>query len=151
MRGALARGLYVTAVLHAVGFAGAEMVAGGRWLHFFACSVIGVAIGIALLAITQYYTEHSYRPMRESRRGLTHAARRSRWSRHLHRNRGRGGAAPRRRRQAAFGAFPHAARALACRTRPVGLAAATMGLLGPAATCWPSMRSPNPQSEGRGR
>lgn len=65
-KSALARGLYVTAVLHAVGFAGAaKWLLGSHWVHFFACGVLGTGVGVAFLAVTQYYTEHRYRPVRE--------------------------------------------------------------------------------------
>lgn len=65
-KSALARGLYVTAVLHAVGFAGAaKWLLGAHWVYFFACGVLGVATGVAFFAVTQYYTEHRYRPVRE--------------------------------------------------------------------------------------
>jgi K(+)-stimulated pyrophosphate-energized sodium pump len=73
---ALGRGLYVTAVLHAVGFAGAaKWLLGGHWLHFLACGVIGMAAGLGFLGVAQYYTEHRSRPVRElseaSRAGAT--------------------------------------------------------------------------------
>src|SRR4051812_5316728 len=42
-RSALARGLWVTAVLHAVGFAGAaKWLLGAHWVRFLACGAIGV-------------------------------------------------------------------------------------------------------------
>src|SRR6185503_16604833 len=45
---ALGRGLYVTAVLHAVGVAGAaKWLLGAHWLHFLGCGVLGIATGIA--------------------------------------------------------------------------------------------------------
>jgi K(+)-stimulated pyrophosphate-energized sodium pump len=65
-RSALTRGLYVTAVLHAVGFAGAaKWLLGVQWLHFLACGGLGVLAGVGFLHLTQYYTEHRYGPVRE--------------------------------------------------------------------------------------
>ncbi len=65
-RTALARGLYVTAVLHAVGFAGAaKWLLGASWVHFLACGLVGIAGAVGFLHVTQYYTEHRYRPVRE--------------------------------------------------------------------------------------
>jgi H(+)-translocating pyrophosphatase len=37
---------------------------GNAWWMFLACGVIGVATAFAYLRITQYYTEHEYRPVR---------------------------------------------------------------------------------------
>jgi K(+)-stimulated pyrophosphate-energized sodium pump len=65
-KSALARGLYVTAVLHAVGFAGAaKWLLGAAWAHFLACGALGATAAIGLLHVTSYYTEHRYRPVRE--------------------------------------------------------------------------------------
>ncbi|WP_437681337.1 sodium-translocating pyrophosphatase [Sorangium sp. So ce131] len=63
---ALVRGLYVTAILHAVGIAGAaKWLLGAHWVVFFACGVIGIVAGIGVLHVTQYYTEQRHRPVRE--------------------------------------------------------------------------------------
>jgi K(+)-stimulated pyrophosphate-energized sodium pump len=63
---ALARGLYVTALLGAVGAAGAaKWLLGQHWLAFFGAASIGIAAGVALLFVVQYYTEHKHRPVRE--------------------------------------------------------------------------------------
>ncbi|MBI5375392.1 MAG: sodium-translocating pyrophosphatase [Candidatus Schekmanbacteria bacterium] len=35
------------------------------WWHFFLCGVIGVLTSVAFVFITQYYTEHKYRPVQE--------------------------------------------------------------------------------------
>ena len=65
-KSALARGLYVTALLHAVAFAGAaKWLLGAHWLRFFGCGVIGVGAGVGFLHLVQYYTEHRHRPVRE--------------------------------------------------------------------------------------
>ena len=63
---ALARGLYVTALLGAVGTAGAaKWLLGKHWLPLFGAAAVGMAAGILLLFVAQYYTEHRYRPVRE--------------------------------------------------------------------------------------
>ncbi|MGK4005546.1 sodium-translocating pyrophosphatase [Sorangium sp. So ce1036] len=63
---ALVRGLYVTALLHAVGIAGAaKWLLGPHWVVFFACGVIGIVAGVGVLHVTQYYTEQRHRPVRE--------------------------------------------------------------------------------------
>jgi K(+)-stimulated pyrophosphate-energized sodium pump len=63
---ALSRGLYVAALLHAVSLAGAaKWLLGRYWLDYLGCGGIGIAAGVAFLPITQYYTEHRYRPVRE--------------------------------------------------------------------------------------
>ncbi len=65
-KSALTRGLYVTAVLHAFGFAGAaKWLLGAHWVHFLACGALGAAAAVGLLHLTSYYTEHRYRPVRE--------------------------------------------------------------------------------------
>jgi K(+)-stimulated pyrophosphate-energized sodium pump len=69
----LARGLYVTALLHALGIAGAaKWLLGPHWLAFFGCGAIGVVLAIALFYVTQHFTEHRHGPLRrlaESARG----------------------------------------------------------------------------------
>ncbi|MRG91644.1 sodium/proton-translocating pyrophosphatase [Polyangium spumosum] len=63
---ALARGLYVTALLGLVGAAGAaKWLLGRHWLWFFGAATVGIAAGLLLLFVAQYYTEHRYRPVRE--------------------------------------------------------------------------------------
>ena len=67
---ALNRGFYVTVALAVVGLffvcnwllaaPGAPEV----WLKFFWCAMVGVAASVAFVFITQYYTEHKYRPVR---------------------------------------------------------------------------------------
>jgi len=75
---ALGRGLYVTAILHLVGTAGAaKWLLGPHWTLFFACAVLGIVSAIVFFHVTQYYTEHRHRPVRElaeaSRAGPTFA------------------------------------------------------------------------------
>ena len=70
---ALARGLYVTTVLYAVGAVGAaRWLLGDHWLAFGSCAVLGAVCSVAFLFAAQYYTEQRYRPVRalaESARG----------------------------------------------------------------------------------
>jgi K(+)-stimulated pyrophosphate-energized sodium pump len=68
---ALNRGFYVTAVLATVGlFFCCKYLLGGAsggedvWMSFFWCAVIGVATSFGFVWVTQYYTEHRYRPVR---------------------------------------------------------------------------------------
>ncbi|MFT3770058.1 MAG: sodium/proton-translocating pyrophosphatase [Minicystis sp.] len=132
-RSALARGLYVTAVLHAVGFAGAaKWLLGAHWVHFLACGAVGVLAGVGFLAVAQYYTEHRYRPVRElseaSRAGPT-------LSLLLGIATGiEGAVVPLLGVVAvAFGAFQIGASTGLAHGGLFGLASATMGMLGPAA------------------
>lgn len=63
---AFARGLYVTAVLHAVGVAGAaKWLLGAHWVSFLGCAGVGIASGIAFFHAVQYYTDAARRPVRE--------------------------------------------------------------------------------------
>jgi K(+)-stimulated pyrophosphate-energized sodium pump len=84
---ALARGLYVTTVLYAVGAVGAaRWLLGVHWLAFGSCAVLGAVCSVAFLFAAQYYTEQRYRPVRSlaesarggatlaTLRGLSHAA-----------------------------------------------------------------------------
>jgi len=83
---ALARGLYVTTVLYAVGAVGAaRWLLGVHWLAFGSCAVLGAVCSVAFLFAAQYYTEQRFRPIRSlaesarggatlaTLRGLTHA------------------------------------------------------------------------------
>lgn len=67
---ALNRGYYITAMLATIGF-----FIGSKWLlntpsypdawwHFFFAGVIGILMSIAIVYITQYFTEYRYRPVR---------------------------------------------------------------------------------------
>jgi len=63
---AIARGLYVTSLLFAVGTAGAsKWLLGVHWLPFFGAAVVGIIAGLLLLFVLQYYTEYRHRPVRE--------------------------------------------------------------------------------------
>jgi len=63
---AIARGLYVTALLFGVGTAGvSKWLLGPHWLPLFGAAVIGIVAGLLLLFVLQYYTEFRHRPVRE--------------------------------------------------------------------------------------
>ena len=63
---AFARGLYVTAVLHAVGVAGAaKWLLGVHWVSFLGCAGVGIASGIAFFHAVAYYSDAARRPVRE--------------------------------------------------------------------------------------
>jgi len=67
---ALNRGFYITAVLALIGLFGACKYLldtpdhPGAWLRFFFCTVVGVATSMGFVIVTEYYTEHRYRPVR---------------------------------------------------------------------------------------
>ena len=67
---ALNRGYYVAVALAMAAFAGVTYwllnseEAPDAWWHFFLCGIIGVATSVAFVYITQYYTEHKYRPVK---------------------------------------------------------------------------------------
>jgi len=67
---ALDRGFYVATALAVVGMAVSARwllylpSAPDAWWHFLGAGVIGVIASFAYLRITQYYTEHEYRPVR---------------------------------------------------------------------------------------
>ena len=66
---AMNRGFYVTVALALTGlfFACREMLdtpaAPDAWMSFFWCAVIGVMTSLGFVLVTQYYTEHRYRPV----------------------------------------------------------------------------------------
>jgi K(+)-stimulated pyrophosphate-energized sodium pump len=64
---ALNRGYYVTSVLAALFFAVASyyMLGAETWYYFWMCGIIGIAVSIAFVYITQYYTEAKYKPVQE--------------------------------------------------------------------------------------
>jgi K(+)-stimulated pyrophosphate-energized sodium pump len=63
---ALNRGYYLTAALGVLAlFVVTKLMLGDQYLWFFAAGVVGVAMGIAFLLLTQYYTDHKYRPVKE--------------------------------------------------------------------------------------
>jgi len=61
----LNRGYYVTALIAALGFGLATyLLLGSYWVWFLGCGIIGILTAVAFLFITQYYTEHKYRPVK---------------------------------------------------------------------------------------
>ncbi|MGH9760784.1 MAG: proton/sodium-translocating pyrophosphatase, partial [Blastocatellia bacterium] len=67
---ALNRGYYITTILAAGGFLiGTKWLLGNSsrpdaWLYYFGCGLIGLAMSVAFVFITQYYTEYKYRPVK---------------------------------------------------------------------------------------
>ena len=68
---ALNKGYYVAVVLAMIAFGFITFWllnppnAPNAWWHFFICGIIGVLMSVAFVWITQYYTEHKYRPVKE--------------------------------------------------------------------------------------
>jgi K(+)-stimulated pyrophosphate-energized sodium pump len=60
-------GYYVTAALIVVSLAFVAwwMLPSDLWYYFFGCGLIGIALGIAIIYITQYYTAGSWRPVKQ--------------------------------------------------------------------------------------
>jgi K(+)-stimulated pyrophosphate-energized sodium pump len=63
---ALNRGYVVASILAMIGFyAAARWLLGGEYyLNFFFCGIIGVLTALAFVAITIYYTDYRYRPVK---------------------------------------------------------------------------------------
>lgn len=61
--GALYQGMGVTAVLSLIGFFFATKALGFE-MNLFYCSLIGVAVTVAMIIITEYYTATKYKPVR---------------------------------------------------------------------------------------
>ena len=62
---ALNRGYYVTAVLAAIGFgATTYFMLNEFWVTYFIAGIIGIVTSVLFALITQYYTEHKYRPVK---------------------------------------------------------------------------------------
>ncbi len=63
---ALNRGYYVTVVLAIIGFGIATyLMLQQFWVTFFLTGIIGIVTSLLFLFMTQYYTEHKYRPVKE--------------------------------------------------------------------------------------
>ncbi len=61
---ALNRGYITTVILSIIGFfIATKIMLNNLW--FFWCGVVGIALSLAFVYITQYYTEHKYRPVKE--------------------------------------------------------------------------------------
>jgi K(+)-stimulated pyrophosphate-energized sodium pump len=78
---ALNRGFYLTSALAVAGlFLACRLMlqtasAPQAWLSFFGCAVIGVITAFGFVLVTEYYTEHSFRPVRDiASQSLTGAA-----------------------------------------------------------------------------
>jgi K(+)-stimulated pyrophosphate-energized sodium pump len=63
---ALNRGYYIAAGLAMVGFyiASRWLIGPDYYFNFFLCGVVGVLTSVAFVFITQYYTDHRYRPVK---------------------------------------------------------------------------------------
>jgi K(+)-stimulated pyrophosphate-energized sodium pump len=63
---ALNRGFYLSSALGAIAFLFvSQNMFGASWAWFFGAGMVGMAMSMAFLFITQYYTDHKYRPVRE--------------------------------------------------------------------------------------
>jgi len=63
---ALNRGYYLTTFLATVGlFLATYYLLNAHWLYLFLAGVVGIVTSQIFVHITQYYTEHKYRPVRE--------------------------------------------------------------------------------------
>ena len=59
-------GYYVTCILAAIFFfIATKYMMGDKYLYFFGAGLIGIALSIVIVYITQYYTSGSWRPVRE--------------------------------------------------------------------------------------
>lgn len=63
---ALNRGFYLTVFLGAIAFfLVSKFMFGDPYLWFFGAGLVGMATSIVFLFLTQYYTDHAYRPVKE--------------------------------------------------------------------------------------
>lgn len=63
---ALNRGFYMTVGLGAIAFFfTSKYMFGDPYLWFFGAGMVGMALSVVFLWLTQYYTEHKYRPVKE--------------------------------------------------------------------------------------
>jgi len=63
---ALNRGFYLTTILGAIAFYFvSQSMFGDPYLWFFAAGMVGMVMGVVFLLLTQYYTDHKYRPVKE--------------------------------------------------------------------------------------
>jgi H(+)-translocating pyrophosphatase len=66
----LNRGYYLTIILAVLGFAVSSRwllhldAYPLAWIYFFFCGLVGILTSLAFVFVTQYYTEHKYRPVR---------------------------------------------------------------------------------------
>ncbi|MFH1182121.1 MAG: sodium-translocating pyrophosphatase [Candidatus Woesearchaeota archaeon] len=62
---ALNKGYYITAILATIGFgAAAYLMLTQFWVTYFIAGLIGIVTSVLFALITQYYTEHKYRPVK---------------------------------------------------------------------------------------
>jgi K(+)-stimulated pyrophosphate-energized sodium pump len=62
----LNRGYYIISVLSVAGlFVATRVMLGDDWYWFFFCGLIGIAVSIVIVYITQYYTSGAWRPVRD--------------------------------------------------------------------------------------
>jgi len=65
---AMNMGYYITAVVSAIFlFFGVQWLLGAtpNWIYFFVAGLVGIALSVAFLRVTLYYTDHHYRPVQE--------------------------------------------------------------------------------------
>ncbi|MDD5142642.1 sodium-translocating pyrophosphatase [Methanoregula sp.] len=65
---AMNMGYYITAVISAIFlYFGVQWLLGAtpNWIYFFVAGLVGIALSVAFLRITLYYTDHNYRPVQE--------------------------------------------------------------------------------------
>ncbi|AGB01242.1 sodium-translocating pyrophosphatase [Methanoregula formicica] len=65
---AMNMGYYITAVISAVFlYFGVQWLLGStpNWIYFFFAGLVGIALSVAFLRVTLYYTDHHYRPVQE--------------------------------------------------------------------------------------
>jgi len=65
---AMNRGYYITAVISAIFlYFGVQYLLGAtpNWIYFFVAGLVGIALSVAFLRVTLFYTDHHYRPVKE--------------------------------------------------------------------------------------
>ncbi len=65
---AMNRGYYITAIISAIFlYFGVQWLLGSipNWIYFFLAGLVGIALSVAFLRVTLYYTDHHYRPVKE--------------------------------------------------------------------------------------
>ncbi len=65
---AMNMGYYITAVISAIFlYFGVQWLLGAapNWIYFFYAGLVGIALSVAFLRVTLYYTDHHYRPVQE--------------------------------------------------------------------------------------
>jgi len=65
---AMNRGYYITAIISAIFlYFGVQWLLGSipNWIYFFLAGLVGIALSVAFLRVTLFYTDHHYRPVKE--------------------------------------------------------------------------------------